>query len=145
MFSALLSPNSMASFRKIVGAFFEICCHVRTYARTYARTDGAYFIDPRFSNWGPTSMGKWSPGRQCTFSSYFCLNLVTFTKHFFYSFFSPFFSFWTKTIGQTRAKNAFFFILLSIIFHFEQKNNLKFKKFGPKIHFLIFLSILFHF
>ena len=48
MFSALLSPNFMPSFGKIVGAFFEICRDVRTYVRTYVCTDGAYFIDPRF-------------------------------------------------------------------------------------------------
>ena len=34
MFSALLVPNFMPSFRKIIGAFFEIC--------PYARTNGAY-------------------------------------------------------------------------------------------------------
>ena len=40
MFSALLSPNFMPSFGKIVGAVFEICRDARTYVRTDARTDG---------------------------------------------------------------------------------------------------------
>ena len=34
MFSALLSPNFMPSLRKIVGAVFEICHHVRTHGRS---------------------------------------------------------------------------------------------------------------
>ena len=42
MFLALLSPNFMPSFGKIVGAVFEIC----RYARTHARTDGGYFTAP---------------------------------------------------------------------------------------------------
>jgi hypothetical protein len=46
MFSALLSPNFLPSFGKIVGANFELCRHSRTDASTDARTDGGYLVDP---------------------------------------------------------------------------------------------------
>ena len=42
MFSALLSPNFMPSFEKIVGAVFEIC----RSARTDGLTHGGYFTAP---------------------------------------------------------------------------------------------------
>jgi hypothetical protein len=63
MFSALLSPNFMPSFGKIVGADFEICRYPQTHGRTYGRTHGGYLlIDPRFGNRRPTSTEvKWSP------------------------------------------------------------------------------------
>ena len=60
MFSALLSPNFMPSLRKIVGAVFEIWCYALTYARTY----GAYIIDPRFSNRGPITKKNAENGRK---------------------------------------------------------------------------------
>jgi hypothetical protein len=52
MFSALLSPNLMPSFGKIVGVVFDICRHVRTHGRTYARK-GAILQLPSVFNRGP--------------------------------------------------------------------------------------------
>ena len=49
MFSALLSPNFMPSFGKIVGAVFEICRYVRTHPRTH-KSD---LIGPSVFNRGP--------------------------------------------------------------------------------------------
>ena len=46
MFLALLSPNFMPSFGKIVGADLEIARSERTYVRTYVRTHGGYFTAP---------------------------------------------------------------------------------------------------
>jgi hypothetical protein len=57
MILALLAPNFMPSFGKIVGAVFEICRH----ARANTRTDGAYFIDPFDFQSGPRGKAYWSP------------------------------------------------------------------------------------